>query len=696
METRFLIAPASPANPSGVRGVDMLANPLTLGDSRVASMVNLRAEEGVIKTRPAFIYQKLGVSGQFQGALNYSPSVGVSSRQFASPVSALLLVVDGKLHSATSSTGELPGCVLTLSGTYDFSDLGPVTMFQAENWLVLQNPFSDTYFWDGYGPLRRSPGMATQRDEAGECDTMTPDEMIDGMGPGSGVGVPRRNGTPNPLIAPHDPPRVTSVSSVVPGFPYVPVPSQGCAGGTNPAIDGGVACANIGMHSHDSFSESKHLNWLVNGASLGVYAHGRIHQDANGALFVSDLIHKRGYMATDDVLKMEEQSLESMGDPLSVSTRLGKLVALAIMPAMSTGHGEGDLIGYCEGGVVSFETYHVPRETRLDADGSIIQKGWDQRRLTGYLLNTVSAVGPNAVAVMPRDHFFRSAYGLHFLKTVLGEGTFAPEHLNLLSQPVQPVLNADQEELLHASATGVWLRGGRLFATVGLHEAPCHAAVGLAAGFVSVNQAASYTEDRTPVRAVEGVWVLDHGMQGVHHFMSLGVRPDKGTFGFLASDRDADVYFATLNPDFDADERDGDRIPIEWSLVTGCWSSGSRRKLVDAILECEVGEGSAQVRVQIRTDRNPAWQDWAVLKPDKFDRQLRTAQLGQPPERCREATWFQARLEGIGYAEIRSLKLSLSDTGGNAGQEVRVPVKSCSEDIFLTNREPAESRWTLY
>ncbi|MFK5283998.1 hypothetical protein ACI3PL_30915, partial [Lacticaseibacillus paracasei] len=79
---------------------------------------------------------------------------------------------------------------------------------------------------------------------------------------------------------------------------------------------------------------------------------------------------------------------------------------------MQTANGEGDLIAYHENGVVAFNTHEAPRETRVAGDGSIVQKGWDTKRLVNHLLNKVSAVGRYAVAVLPRDHFFRSAFGL--------------------------------------------------------------------------------------------------------------------------------------------------------------------------------------------------------------------------------------------------------------------------------------------
>lgn len=111
---------------------------------------------------------------------------------------------------------------------------------------------------------------------------------------------------------------------------------------------GGEAALETHTGSHDTFDNAKHRNWLVNGAGLGVYAHGRVHQQVGSLVFVGDLIHKRGYRLTDDILLMEEQDTLSYGEPLSVSSRMGDLVALAVMPTMSSANGEGNLMAYYE------------------------------------------------------------------------------------------------------------------------------------------------------------------------------------------------------------------------------------------------------------------------------------------------------------------------------------------------------------
>lgn len=165
MPMQSAIAQPSVANPAGTTGVDMSSNPLTLGSRKLRSAVNLQFVEGVIRTRPGFRYQKLGVSGQFQGGLHYSPSKGLSSRPFALKNSSLMVAVRGKVFAFESSQGLLSCGPQPLCGDYDFACKGPVNLYQAENWLVVQNKQSNTWFWEGSNCLVESPGMAEDRED---------------------------------------------------------------------------------------------------------------------------------------------------------------------------------------------------------------------------------------------------------------------------------------------------------------------------------------------------------------------------------------------------------------------------------------------------------------------------------------------------------------------------------------------------
>lgn len=451
--------------------------------------------------------------------------------------------------------------------------------------------------------------------------------------------------------------------------------------------------------SHDTFDETKHKNWLVNNAGIGTYAHGRVHQEFGHTIYVSDMIHKRGHLMSDDILLMEEQDLLSMGEPLSVPTRLGSLKAMAMLPTMNTANGEGALIAYYEHGVVSFDTFEVPRETRYDGEGAIIQKGWDTKRLVNHLLNTVGAVGRYAVSTLTRDHFFRSVRGLHFLKVIIGEGTFNSENINKISMDVEPLIENDTA--LDGAATGFWLFGNRLFATVGLFESATYSSTSLGRGFVSWNQAVTFTEDRTPRALWEGMWTVDDGIKGIHRFVEADERPSKTSFGFLCSDVSAGIHLARIDPALDHDVRDGACLPIEWSFETARFAPAglsSKCSINDAVIEMVVSDACQKVRIFSRTDSAGEWLLWHTFSPaDKVktpeQKILLTESFGRPPAAHRECTWVQLRVEGIGAAEIRLLDLEASPSTVKAGRSFATVVSTSEKDFFDINNSPISDRW---
>jgi hypothetical protein len=458
--------------------------------------------------------------------------------------------------------------------------------------------------------------------------------------------------------------------------------------------DGGIEALYTHESSHDTFDASKHVNWLLNGAGIGCYAHGRVHQQYGHTIYVGDLVHKRGHLMTDDLLLMEEQALFSMGDPLTAPSRLGDLMAMAMLPTMSTANGEGSLIAYYRHGVVAFDTFEAPRETRVDGDGQVIQQGWSTKKLVNHLLNTVSAVGRYAVATLTRDHLFRSVRGLHFLKTVLGEGTFNSENINRISIDVDPILEQDVD--LDGASVGFWLYGDRMFATTGMVYESSFSTTSFGRGFVSWNQASTFTEDRTPIPLWEGLWVVDYGIVGIHRFVSFGDRD----FGFICSDRDGSILEARIDKDLDHDVRDGADVCIEWSFETGRFTGGlgSDMAVSDCVIELLANNRCQCVRVYARTDRSGSWSLWKEFSPaDKLtgdnERILLTESLSKPPASCRESTWIQLRVEGVGPVEVRLIDLDFSPTTVKAGRQKSYVTSFSEKDFFEINNAPAETRW---
>ena len=653
---------------SGMAGVDMKTDPLFLPQSRLAGATNMVFEEGVIKSRPGFRYHDLGIKGQFQGASVYSPSRGISHQPFADPYVALVTAVGGKLFYNLSDDGFCQDPV-QITGD-DNLPSGDIHIYQAENYLIVQSPHGNTLWWEGYGPFVVSPGL--------DADPDTVKELL-----------LQADLNTKQLVGAN----IDCCFQKIDLCEVTPI--------LEPEED---------FSSHDTLIWEKHRNFLINGAGLGAYAHGRIHQDSGRVIYVSDLIHKRGTKYTDDILLMEEQQAGSFGDPLSTNSRLGKLRALEVLPAVNNANGDGLLVAYYDHGVVSFDTSAVPRETRYDTDDSlsVVQKGWSEIRQVNHLLNRVSATGRYAVGILPRDHAFRSRFGIHLLKTSLGEGSFNDEFINTLSQDVQPILDADIKSALKGATVGQWIEGHRLLTSVGMVENEIFTSSAMARGFVVWNQAVTFTEDRTPRPMWEGLWSPHCEIAGIHRLLDVTPVNGDNLSGFVASKDDSSMLFAEIDKHLGCDILDGDPVQIEWNVtsrkvfrVTPERDGDDEgysilNKLTEGRVELEASGPGSKVRVMIRTDSSPEWAEWH--KEDTSDSestQLFSINLGQPPSGYRRASWFQFRVEGLGKSALRVLEIEISQERSKMGKVITTHDVSEKEESFhRINLKPTTDRWS--
>lgn len=137
----------------GTAGVDLKVNPLFVSNKKLANACNMTFDEGVMRTRPGIRYTSLRARGQFQGATEFRPARGISAESFGDDLFRLVFVVGGGLLY------QHEGCFVSSVGSgEEFRCAGPVTLFQAENYVIAQSPCSDTYWWDNV-TFTRSPGM---------------------------------------------------------------------------------------------------------------------------------------------------------------------------------------------------------------------------------------------------------------------------------------------------------------------------------------------------------------------------------------------------------------------------------------------------------------------------------------------------------------------------------------------------------
>jgi hypothetical protein len=217
-----------------------------------------------------------------------------------------------------------------------------------------------------------------------------------------------------------------------------------------------------------------------------------------------------------------------------------------------------------------------------------------------------------------------------------------------------------------------------MFATVGLQTAGAYTATSMGTGFVSFNQASTFTLDRTPIAAWEGVWIPNMEIAGVHAFVQSGDR-----YGFLASTTASQIHFAAIRDKLKADIIGGKEVPIEWDVTT------ARSTLAGIDRVSTVGNGSidltlaagGSVVVEARTAEHGEWIRWSVVTTGSDGGTVDiSASFGTPPKEIRNATWLQLRLTGIGHAEIHRLDISFSE-GSSKGDGK----KSCNLAVPAEN-----------
>lgn len=649
--------PQIPVISSGMAGVDMTTNPLFLPNERLAGATNMVFEEGVIKTRPGFRYHDLGIAGKFQGTAPYSPSRGLSHMPFADPFTALIVAAGKKVFYTLSKDGYFADPVEIQSD--DLLGDNDVNIFQAENYLIVQSHFGNTRWWEGYGKFVISPGLDAEPDTVKEL-LLQADLNVKEL-----VGA-----------------NIDCCFQKIELCEVTPI--------LEPEEDFG---------SHDSLITANHRNFLINSAGVGVYANGRIHQQGYGGIFVSDLIHKRGTKKTDDILLMEEQQAGSFGDPLSAPSRLGQLRALEVYPAMQSATGEEQVVAYYDHGTVTFNTSAVPRETRFTPEGEMTQKGWSEIRQINHVLNRIGATGRYAVGILPRDHAFRSRYGIHLLRTTIGDGVFNDEFINTLSQDVQPILDADDKSSLKGVTVGQWTENHRLLTSVGMIENLIYSSSSMGRGFVVWNQATTFTEDRTPRPLWEGLWSPHCEIAGIHRLVDATPVGGSSLFGFVGSKASgAELVFGEMDKSLQCDILDDNPVPIEWNITSRKIYNGFSKynRITQGRLELEASGPGGRVRVMVRTDTSPEWQEWEEDTTSTGpDSELFSLNLGLPPEPCRVASWFQFKVEGIGHATVRHLEVEMSQERGKMGKSITTHnITEKGPSFHTLNTKPSTSRWS--
>jgi hypothetical protein len=400
--------------------------------------------------------------------------------------------------------------------------------------------------------------------------------------------------------------------------------------------------------THDTFDIKTANHFLPHNSNTGVYIHGRnvMSKDIglNDVTLASDNLGKRMCPDNQDITLMEEQV--AFSDLIGCPSEMGHHVGFSVLNIGDL-NGEGALFEFREYGIMEHNLIgdRETRHARGDGDYVVTKEGWDKRRISRKRTNEIGAVSPYAITRTPKDIFFQSQYGYHFLKRSIGEGSFDDETTDVLSHDIEPLLDFNCNT--SNASTGHWIEGNHFFGTVG------HDENGNTRSFVSANQASTFTEDGTPKFLWEGAWQLDTEVSNLERFTRYSRK--KGGFGLVASTSKG-IYLGKFdNKACGADYRDGVYTPVECVYESGrfaCTGLDTIDKVTDGVLQCMVNEHTKFIKVYVRTDKSCEWKLWKSVNISVASLSNGCYNLGAAPSESQEGTFFEFRLEVVGYIEV--------------------------------------------
>lgn len=150
-------------------GMNCDISPANLDQSQVARAVNVQIRGQRATTRPGIEALSLdgdlgALDSRLQGACFYNPGRGQSGRQFGGDRPSLVLCADGELVSVELSINNL-ATIKRPGGATIRSDSPLAYVFQAENFIIIQESGSETLVWDGEAPVAASNGYDSQNKE---------------------------------------------------------------------------------------------------------------------------------------------------------------------------------------------------------------------------------------------------------------------------------------------------------------------------------------------------------------------------------------------------------------------------------------------------------------------------------------------------------------------------------------------------
>jgi hypothetical protein len=464
-------------------GMDSSKAPNLISPNTVSRAVNVTFRGGTPTTRPGFNQLVLMnattdgnegldyfVNGLFQGSYfyqdrreGYNPclfavmsghvvkiDLGTYQIQRLFPVVAAADVVSGQKYivkTVGSTNWVTCGGVNTVGNSFTATSSAPAGdgtayskepmgiyadcyFVQAENFLIIQDGSNFPRIWDGdnlwistKGP-RKTYGNVT--DSIGAIAEVPVGTMMAyGQGRLFVVNPERTSGTAGDLVYGGSTDQVSIASG---------------AGATGAAIYEITTSTNHGYSTGDYVTISGHSSsngingtWKITKTSNTKFTIDAANPSASTA-GTGGYVAKANAGAASDLLRFTETTYLDEGGSLQVPSFLGKITGMIFMPVQDAGAGQGDLLVFCETGVISLSVA-VPRSEWKTSVGF-------QR----IALASIGSTGQESLTTANGDVFFRSFDGLRTYRNARAEfNTFGRVPM---SAEMNGVLNYDTKSML--------------------------------------------------------------------------------------------------------------------------------------------------------------------------------------------------------------------------------------------------------
>lgn len=360
-----------------------------------------------------------------------------------------------------------------------------------------------------------------------------------------------------------------------------------------------------------------------------------------------------------------------------------EVLALAPLPVIDTGSGQGSLIVGCRDSVHSLKTQITDRSM------------WSEVAMQTIVLPNRGITGANAVVAVNQDLYFRSSDGLRSVRTSTAD--YSAPGLAPLSVEVRHRLDFDTPWLLQDASVAYF--DNRLLCT---HSPFVYSSRSLSQGLVSLNFDALSSRGMKSAPCYDGEWdgliiaqIFTGNIRGVERCFVLG-RDISGVNALWE-----------LLPEVAQPEGDEPTQVIETRMLFGD-SPGTIKNLRRCDVQFSDIRGGLTARVYFRPEKYPYWVEWDTFTVDspgarewgsKAQPQHRSLMSTRTPPDGSDlntgrlltvATGFQVRVEWEGFARLDYLQVfqARTDTlpyadnqGAGESGDLTLP-DNCTEPAF--------------